>query len=278
MALACQVPLAMAGDVEGVHQARVASRRVREFLPLLAVDEDRREEVRKLRSQARRLTRGLGPVRELDVALLRLEAMVAAGGPRAAAAERVRRALVDARPDACAALRDALESVPIDRFRRAVADAAAGTADPEARRLIAVRLGRRLDTRCLAVVDALDAAGIVYAPDRLHRVRVAMKKFRYALELAQDLGRVRLRGSIVRLKRLQDVLGALHDDEWLAARTRDVAATCRGGTRRAIDTFADVLDGEVRQRHAEFVREREVLPAVFRWTRRASAALKGQDA
>ena len=34
-ALSQQVPLALAGDVEGVHQARVASRRLRDFVPLL---------------------------------------------------------------------------------------------------------------------------------------------------------------------------------------------------------------------------------------------------
>jgi CHAD domain-containing protein len=277
LALACQVPLALAGDVEGVHHARVASRRLREFLPLLAVDDDSLESVRRLRKQVRRLTRGLGPVRELDVSTLRLDEIIAVGGPQADAASLVRDALVAARADACGVMRTAIDSVPLDKLRRGAADAASHAASADARRKAAAVLGERLEQRGLAVVDALTAAGIVYAPDRLHRVRVALKKFRYALELALELGGFRLRGSLSRLKRLQAVLGDLHDDELLAAKTRDVAAACRGGERRVVDTFAGHLDGEVRQRHSEFLRERESLPAVFRWTRRVASALKGQE-
>ena len=66
-ALRAHVGAAHNGKVEGVHQARVASRRLREVVPVLGtglseVDAD------KLGKDLRRLTRALGPVRELDVA------------------------------------------------------------------------------------------------------------------------------------------------------------------------------------------------------------------
>src|SRR5918993_6082683 len=66
------MPAAQAGDVRSVHQARVATRRLREALPVLggAIDT---AAVIQLRRQVRRMTRALGPVRELDVALLHLE-------------------------------------------------------------------------------------------------------------------------------------------------------------------------------------------------------------
>src|SRR5437870_11659999 len=61
------MPAAVGGDAAALHQARVASRRIREALPLLAGP------ARKLMRQVRRITRVLGPVRELDVALLLLD-------------------------------------------------------------------------------------------------------------------------------------------------------------------------------------------------------------
>ena len=68
-ALRRALPLAEGGDVNGVHQARVATRRLREALPLIT----RGSRGRKLARTVRRLTQGLGPVRELDVVLLMLE-------------------------------------------------------------------------------------------------------------------------------------------------------------------------------------------------------------
>ena len=54
------------GDVTAVHQARVASRRLRELLPILELDP---RVSRKLGRRLRKVTRALGPVRELDVLL-----------------------------------------------------------------------------------------------------------------------------------------------------------------------------------------------------------------
>src|SRR5687767_3165265 len=73
-ALSRALPSARAGDVPAIHQARVATRRLREALPLIA----RGSSGRKLARTVRRLTRALGPVRELDVALLTLEELARA--------------------------------------------------------------------------------------------------------------------------------------------------------------------------------------------------------
>ena len=62
------MPAAQAGDMRSVHQARVATRRLREALPVLRVSVDG-DEITRVRRQVRRMTRALGPVRELDVAL-----------------------------------------------------------------------------------------------------------------------------------------------------------------------------------------------------------------
>src|ERR671921_161257 len=68
-ALARTLPGARTGDVASIHQARVATRRLREALPVLGGG----PRGRKLERRVRDLTQALGPVRELDVALLMLE-------------------------------------------------------------------------------------------------------------------------------------------------------------------------------------------------------------
>src|SRR5206468_680497 len=58
------------GDIRMLHAARVASRRLRELVPVLQVDA---ATSRKLSRRLRRMTRRLGTVRELDVLLLLID-------------------------------------------------------------------------------------------------------------------------------------------------------------------------------------------------------------
>src|SRR5262245_44708856 len=58
------LPAVEVGEASAVHQTRVASRRLRELLPVLQLDN---RVVRKLNRRLRKLTRRLGDVRELDV-------------------------------------------------------------------------------------------------------------------------------------------------------------------------------------------------------------------
>src|SRR5437870_5584102 len=52
------------GDLQALHRTRVASRRLRELLPVLQLDA---EAARKLGKRLRKVTERLGSVRELDV-------------------------------------------------------------------------------------------------------------------------------------------------------------------------------------------------------------------
>src|SRR5688500_14137189 len=92
---------AQKGDVEQLHQARVATRRLREALPLVASG----ARGRKMARTMRRLTRALGPVRELDVALLTLDELEASGGVPAAAHGKLRQVLRTERKSIHQALR-----------------------------------------------------------------------------------------------------------------------------------------------------------------------------
>ena len=64
------LPAVEQGDVEALHHTRVASRRLRELLPVLQLDHDT---TRKLGRRLRKVTDRLGAVRELDVLLILID-------------------------------------------------------------------------------------------------------------------------------------------------------------------------------------------------------------
>ena len=94
------------GDAKALHRVRVASRRIRESLPVIAADADRTKS-RKLSRKVQEVTRLLGPVRALDV-----ELSVLAGIKRAMPSHRAAIALVRRH---LAALRRALGKRTMDR-------------------------------------------------------------------------------------------------------------------------------------------------------------------
>ena len=274
-AFARQVPLAVAGDIEGVHQARVASRRLRELLPLFAVTPRCAPVARTLRTHVRRLTRVLGPVREIDVSVMTLDQVTAQHPGLEAAAAAVRDALEGQRVTASARMIDTLASADLDDLSTRTFRLATDLVAPAVRWRMAATLAARIGARWRGVRAALSAAGALYAPDRIHRVRIALKKFRYALELAEDVGRLRLRGTIDRLKSLQDVLGLLHDLEVLAASVRDCGSDAtESAAQAALADLARALDDEIRQHHSRFLSARRSLTMVFHWARHAQVRLR----
>lgn len=273
-ALARQVPEAARGSVVGVHQSRVASRRLREFLPLCTEASGGDAKARKLASRVRRLTRGLGTARELDVSRAVLEKFCARTPGHRAAGEVVRAALDQARATAATDMGAAIASVDLDKLARRTLALVSALATPVARRRVGAALAARLDDRASALREAVRAAGSLYAADRLHQVRIAAKKYRYTLELAQEFGRVRLAGTLRRLKRLQDLLGSLHDLEVLAAHVRDCAAAASDpATRDALDALARDLDIDVRGRHGTYLDERPSLETALTWGAYAATRL-----
>src|SRR5918996_5992411 len=119
-ALTRALPGATQGDPQLLHHARVATRRLREALPLVTHG----ERGRKLERNVRRLTRALGPVRELDVALSMLEALPAAvDAPRGAIA-KLRQVIKEERQRMHAEMCARVGRVDVDKLRRRAAAAA----------------------------------------------------------------------------------------------------------------------------------------------------------
>jgi CHAD domain-containing protein len=255
-------PLALSDDVEGIHQARVASRRLRELVPVLASDPGQKKAI-KLQRALRAVTRSLGPSRELDVATLTLAAIAGRSPAHAPAVAIVQDRVAEQRAEARVAMHHAAARMDIDRLGARTIDLSAGLTSARAIRERASRAAARLDRRARELETAVLKTGFLFAAGPLHGVRIALKKFRYALEVAERFGRFRLRGSMQQLKRLQTLLGDLHDLQVLAASVRDAIAVSPPARRPGISALADDIDDEIRNLHSQFVTDRIVLVRVL---------------
>ena len=201
---------------EGVHQMRVAVRRLRAvlsaFSPMLP-----REQRRWASRELRWLANALGPARNLDVfagaLLARAPARLfdpAARKALAAAVGRQRRV----------AYRVAVESIRSSRHPAMMLrllrwfDGCGWQADAnieEMRQPIGVLAARVLDRR-MEVARNRSEDFAAQLPEQRHRLRIALKKLRYASE---TLGRLyeaeQVRLFVRRLKQLQDDLGEIAD-------------------------------------------------------------------
>jgi len=115
------------------------------------------------------------------------------------------------------------------------------------------------------VADAIHDAGAVYLPERLHVVRVALKKLRYALELANEVSGARGDGEARTLKRAQDLLGRMHDLQILTdrvRRSRRRLAPPSLSEWRDLDALIVSLEDDCRRLHARYMRMRDDLVAI----------------
>lgn len=212
------LPKAIAGDdPEAIHDARVASRRLRAAMDG-AAGVFPKPWYGRLHKSAKRITRSLGQVRDQDVLLAMLVASREAADP----AERPGVALLiervgSERGEARSALKDALPRSRLRRLRKesrrrfpvgkkdrrpSAGDGPAALSEP-AREQIDERVADLL--RFDAIIPVVDDA------EELHDARIAVKRLRYSLELFEDaLGEDGTR-LITDLKGLQEALGDLHD-------------------------------------------------------------------
>jgi len=177
------------GDVRAVHRTRVASRRLRELLPILQLEPDR---VRKLGRRLRKVTKRLGVVRELDVLLMLIDELHVSHREHSLALGRMAVTVSKERDDA----RERLSHrMPVDKMRRiarklarivdGLHESEASTATGHTSGADAWRwaVDAQAAVRASRLSLAMTQAGSVYLPERLHAVRIALKKLRYSVEL-----------------------------------------------------------------------------------------------
>ena len=261
VSLLTAMPAAQEGDESSVHQARVASRRLREALPVLGTraDEGALDRVQK---RVRRITRALGPVRELDVTLLLLAELEGKEAAPARAIERVRKAVIEERQKRRRDMLDEITPSKLDKLTRRLVRVAAPAAGTEVTRNARAEAAAQSASRARKLRAAIEHAGGIYLADRLHKVRIQAKKLRYAVEIQRELMRSRSTAGLNRLKTEQDLLGRMHDLEILIDHARDAQGTLNPRDRRGmseLNKLIRVLEDECREGHAAYMRGRPAL-------------------
>jgi CHAD domain-containing protein len=279
-ALSRALPGAGKGDVHAVHQARVATRRLREALPLIAHG----RAGKSLTKSVRRLTRALGPVRELDVALMNLDQLRASGDVPHDAVARLRQLIADERQRFGSEMVRSIARCNLPKLQKKAVDAVrrdvptrGAVRDP--RRLAATM--DRAARRATALRAAMENAAGIYLPDRLHAVRIAVKKLRYTLEIARDLSGSRATARIRTLKRVQDLLGRMHDLEMLIARTRAIQSTAGAPNLRLsadLDRLVRRLETDCRRLHVRYMNDRKALLGICDYVSRRQGQISGASA
>jgi CHAD domain-containing protein len=271
-AFARELARADKGEVEALHKARVASRRLRELLPILQLDRDL---TRKLTRRLRKVTRRLGTVRELDVQAELIEELVKDGRHPSAALKRLGAATTQARAAARERLSVKLPNAKLDRLARKLERVARSLPSDESgssrqrglshKRAAVWAVEARVARRAASVRSAIVTAGAVYAPEQLHVVRIALKKLRYSIELAVGSRDKHGSGDLAALKAAQEFLGQLHDREMLLAKVRETQASLPAadlGTWRELNALVRAVEDDCRQLHAHYMRHRAELIAI----------------
>jgi CHAD domain-containing protein len=213
---------------DDVHDLRVASRRLREGLALFSPCLPTKR-TGKVIKQVKAVTNLLGSLRNTDEAVLFFSALSREGrgqapfneakgaSPQAAEIERLLAALRGEREQAHKRLKKELKHLPLGPLRRAL------YASRDRQNIfsnnginqfisIATFADQALKERAQLLVELLPSASNEIDSEGQHRLRIAMKKMRYRLEiLAPLMSKSDYDELHAALKGYQDVLGKLHD-------------------------------------------------------------------
>lgn len=262
-----ELPGALAGEEEAVHQVRVAGRRLVVALPLLA-RKGGGKRVAHARKILRQLTRAVGQGRDLDVLLgLYVDRLAAAGASTAEQRSLLSR-LRTARSRSRGHVVDSVLDLDIDGLRRDLRRLQArGPADATTvlARVLAVR-----EAEGTELMRGFSRVGDRFRPLELHALRRRARRLRYAAEV-EDAVRGEDSRAATLWKRLQDGIGVLHDHHLLAAWFEEQA---RAASARGDATVARVG----RRERGHFVREARRLHASLLETRPADLALRALSA
>jgi CHAD domain-containing protein len=205
-------PAALGGDEEAIHQLRVAGRRLRVAVLLLADKPDGRRATR-IQRLLRKLTRLAGKSRDLDVLLATYDQRLKSLPTRDAVQNRLRHRLGDARRRGRVRMVDDLLDLEIAQLRRDLGDLMVRGGPPI--HLVCQRFCDLREHEGMILRDGFAKLGAVLDPQALHDLRRRARRLRYAVEIAQAIAPLS-DGATKPWKALQDRIGVLHDHEVLA--------------------------------------------------------------
>ncbi|HTM27543.1 MAG TPA: CHAD domain-containing protein [Vicinamibacterales bacterium] len=254
-ALRRHLSAAVAGKDTGVHQARVASRRLREAVPVIT-EGLQHTKSQKAQRKLRRVTQALGAVRELDVTLHLIDDLADRAGVPPAALAEVRAHVMEAREERRKVMLARLSRVDTDKLSRRLNTVRDALQHPTPGHNWRPTLALRVVRRARRLDKAIEAAGQIYAPEALHLVRISAKKLRYALEIADESGAAPCSETVRTIKRVQETLGRLHDLQVLQHHAAAVGAlprSRRDAPDAGLAVLSRLIEDQCRHLHGRYV-------------------------
>ena len=256
------LPGVLDGMESSIHDARIATRRIRELLPLLA-DAKRRKALDDVYTRFKRLGRSLGRVRDADVRVTLLATLEARMPHAAPALVVLRQQREQERLELLRKLIRRLERLEAVRMIEMLAEHRLSLGGAISAGVASGRTWRRdlrytVRERAGATAAAIEHATGVYFPDRAHAARIAIKKMRYALEIAHELGGDRA-AAIRELKKAQDVLGELHDRQELVDHLTSTNPANEAEIVNQVSLVKQVIDVENHALHARYLARRRAI-------------------
>ena len=266
------------GRVDAVHDARVATRRIRELLSL-APEAPGSGASDDLKDAYKDVGRALGRVRDIDVQIGLIRDLERHAPQTAPSLVLVRQ---DHERDRLAGMRrliKTLERLDVEAVLRRIGTRhSSGPRSQLAARAWRDHLRQLLLERASTAAEGIAHATGVYFPNRAHSARIAIKKLRYAAEISQATGASNLREPIKSLRKGQEVLGEMHDREALSD-------TLAGYVDRDhveadhLSLTSQVLEGEILDLHARYMaRRRDIRDACAEIERRSGRGSKARPA
>jgi len=205
-------------DPEDIHDLRVASRRTREGVALFAPCYPE-ENINRLDKQVKKITRLLGDIRNADEAILFFTALADELGdacrddlePFLASCRKARKREVRKLK---AGLRKIAAGDLIDLYTRTINSLPLFAPSPHGIDLLSPLSGfakNALDSRFNPIRALLPQAREKGAIEAQHRLRIAVKHFRYRMELLSFLFGADFHQLHAAVKSYQEVLGTMHD-------------------------------------------------------------------
>lgn len=210
-------------DIEALHDMRVASRRLREALEIFAFCFSPKS-YNRLYERVRRVTRALGRARDADVAVDYFSKLLGENQNviEQVALQDILRRLAKQQARRRAQMQEELDKVqPADlvaRFEKAFTHLERTPPSRQHGSRTALLLARRLFAQRLREVFA--CRRLIQGEndiDGLHNLRIAVKKLRYAMETLAFAGGAHVKENLKFFKKLQTVLGDLHDRDVFGA-------------------------------------------------------------
>jgi CHAD domain-containing protein len=212
-----------AEDIECIHRMRVATRRMRTALTLFS-DCFPKQVYNNIQKDVRKVTRALGEARDLDVQLEVVEAALAEFTDPVfqPGIKRLKLRLSQRRAEVQQHVDTAMDRMLADQLVERLGAWAKPLLEqsksvylytPALYQLAFKGIQVRIDELLAHVPYITDPQNVL----ELHAMRISAKRLRYAMETFEDLYGGQLKPYITTARKLQDLLGTIHDlDVWIA--------------------------------------------------------------